>query len=208
MRQIFVVFCLLTCLMIPNSVADSSNQDNWEVDLDNGYISTKPIFVDDQVIVRTSGFWTGEDRPHVYSFDVQSGIENWRFSNPNSTNHDMSPLLQLNCGKSTLRFSVPSLKQNLDNPCLVGTTRFSPSCAIAPVIPQVTTSVFDDQIKPPSSEFKAVTLPSVHATKIMSDQVPHSPCPALMGLVMKECGGAADGKQVSALLREEIMRHV
>ena len=30
----------------------------------------------------------------------------------------------------------------------------------------------------------------------------------LMGLVMKECGGAADGKQVSALLREEIMRHV
>ena len=111
MRQIFVVFCLLTCLMIPNSVADSSNQDNWEVDLDNGYISTKPIFV-------------------------------------------------------------------------------------------------DDQIKPPSSEFKAVTLPSVHATKIMSDQVPHSPCPALMGLVMKECGGAADGKQVSALLREEIMRHV
>ena len=30
----------------------------------------------------------------------------------------------------------------------------------------------------------------------------------LMGLVMKECGGAADGKQVSALLREEILRHV
>ena len=99
MRQIFVVFCLLTCLMIPNSAADSSNQDNWEVDLDNGYISTKPIFVDDQVIVRTSGFWTGEDRPHVYSFDVQSGIENWRFSNPNSTNHDMSPLLHISAGQ-------------------------------------------------------------------------------------------------------------
>jgi glutamyl-tRNA(Gln) amidotransferase subunit E len=30
----------------------------------------------------------------------------------------------------------------------------------------------------------------------------------LMGLVMKECGGAADGKQLSTLLREEIMRHV
>ena len=29
----------------------------------------------------------------------------------------------------------------------------------------------------------------------------------LMGVVMKECGGAADGKQVSALLREAIMRH-
>ena len=99
MRQIFVVFCLLTCLMIPNSVADSSNQESWEVDLENGYISTKPIFVDDQVIVRTSGFWTGEDRPHVYSFDVISGIENWRFSNPNSTNHDMSPLLHINAGQ-------------------------------------------------------------------------------------------------------------
>ena len=30
----------------------------------------------------------------------------------------------------------------------------------------------------------------------------------LMGVVMKECGGAADGKQVSALLKEVIMRHV
>jgi glutamyl-tRNA(Gln) amidotransferase subunit E len=29
----------------------------------------------------------------------------------------------------------------------------------------------------------------------------------LMGVVMQECGGAADGKQVSALLREIIMRH-
>ena len=99
MRKILVIFCLLTCLLIPNSAADSSNQENWEVDLENGYISTKPIFVDDQVIVRTSGFWTGEDRPHVYSFDVQSGIENWRFSNPNSTNHDMSPLLHISAGQ-------------------------------------------------------------------------------------------------------------
>ena len=30
----------------------------------------------------------------------------------------------------------------------------------------------------------------------------------LMGVVMKECGGAADGKQVSALLREVIMRRM
>tara|TARA_Y100000589_G_C26913427_1_gene531262 strand:- start:152 stop:724 length:573 start_codon:yes stop_codon:yes gene_type:complete len=29
----------------------------------------------------------------------------------------------------------------------------------------------------------------------------------LMGVVMKECGGSADGKKVSALLRESIMRH-
>ena len=30
----------------------------------------------------------------------------------------------------------------------------------------------------------------------------------LMGIVMKECAGAADGKQVSALLKEVIMRHL
>ena len=99
MRQILVALCLLTCLLIPHSIADSGTQENWEVDLKNGYISTKPIFVDDQVIVRTSGFWTGSDRPHVYSFDVRSGIENWRFSNPNSTNHDMSPLLHISSGQ-------------------------------------------------------------------------------------------------------------
>ena len=99
MRKILVVFCLITCLTLPHSSAEVENQTSWEVDLQNGYISTKPIFVDDQVIVRTSGFWTGEDRPHVYSFDVQSGIENWRFSNPNSTNHDMSPLLHISAGQ-------------------------------------------------------------------------------------------------------------
>ena len=41
------------------STADSDNQEYWEVDLQNGYISTKPIFVDNQVIVRT--FWLLEE---------------------------------------------------------------------------------------------------------------------------------------------------
>ena len=91
MKQILVVFCLLACLMIPQSTAEVELRDSWEVDLQNGYISTKPIFVENQVIVRTSGFWTGEERPHVYAFDVQTGVENWRFINSNSTNHDMSP---------------------------------------------------------------------------------------------------------------------
>ena len=95
MRQILVVLCLLTCLLISISTADSDGQEYWEVDLEKGYISTKPIFVDDQVIVRTSG----EGTPRVYSFNVQSGIENWRFSNPNSTNHDMSPLLHISGGQ-------------------------------------------------------------------------------------------------------------
>ena len=95
MKWTFVVFCLLSCLLVPQSSAEAGNQDGWEIDLKNGYISTKPIFVDDQVIVRTSG----DDRPHVYSFDVQTGVENWRFSNPNSTNNDMSPLLHIKSGQ-------------------------------------------------------------------------------------------------------------
>ena len=97
MRQILVVLCLLTCLLIPISTADSDNQEYWEVDLENGYISTKPIFVDNQVIVRNSG--SGGVWPSVFSFDIQSGVENWRYSNPNSTNHDMSPILHISAGQ-------------------------------------------------------------------------------------------------------------
>ena len=98
MKRIIVAFCLLSCMLIPISTANEQASDYWEVDLDNGYISTKPIIVDDQVIVRTSGFWTGEDRPHVYAFDLYTGQENWRFKNAASTNHDMSPLLHVEAG--------------------------------------------------------------------------------------------------------------
>ena len=66
MKRLIVAFCLLSCMLLPISVADEHSSNYWEIDLDNGYISTKPIIVDNQVILRTSGFWTGEDRPHVY----------------------------------------------------------------------------------------------------------------------------------------------
>ena len=98
MKRIIVAFCLLSCMLLPISTANEQASDYWEVDLDNGYISTKPIIVDNQVIVRTSGFWTGEDRPHVYAFDLDTGQENWRFKNAASTNHDMSPLLHVEAG--------------------------------------------------------------------------------------------------------------
>ena len=101
MKRIIVAFCLLSCMLIPISTANEQASDYWEVDLNNGYISTKPIIVDDQVIVRTSGFWTGEDRPHVYAFDLDTGQENWRFKNAASTNHDMSPLLHVEAGTGT-----------------------------------------------------------------------------------------------------------
>ena len=98
MKRIIVALCLLSCMLIPISTADEQNSDYWEIDLDNGYISTKPIIVDNQVIVRTSGFWTGEDRPHVYAFDLYTGQENWRFKNTASTNHDTSPIMHVEAG--------------------------------------------------------------------------------------------------------------
>ena len=98
MKRSLVLSFLLLCLLVPLSSGAEEERSSWEIDLDNGYISTKPIIVDEQVIVRTSGFWTGEDRPHVYAFDIDSGQENWRFRSDESTNHDMSPLLHVDAG--------------------------------------------------------------------------------------------------------------
>jgi len=98
MKRSLVLSFLLLCLLVPLSTGADEDRGSWEIDLDNGYISTKPIIVDEQVIVRTSGFWTGDDRPHVYAFDIDTGHENWRFRNNDSTNHDMSPLLHVSAG--------------------------------------------------------------------------------------------------------------
>lgn len=94
-RILLLSIAILFCILIPqNSIADHDTKNHyWELDLDNGFISTKPIIIGDSVIVRTSGFWTGEDRPKVYSFDLQTGEENWRYTNDFSTNHDLSPLV-------------------------------------------------------------------------------------------------------------------
>ena len=60
---------LIICCFSSLVNAQQSSQMIWENNLQNGYISTKPLIADDQIIVRTSGFWTSSDRPHVYSFD-------------------------------------------------------------------------------------------------------------------------------------------
>ena len=83
---------------LPAYEADAS-MSKWELDLENGYISTKPLVVEENVIVRTSGFWTGEDRPSVYSFNLHTGQENWRYTSQNSTHHDMSPLIFVPSGQ-------------------------------------------------------------------------------------------------------------
>jgi hypothetical protein len=89
-----LLFLALLLLIPPVSAA----QVEWSVDLSNGYITTAPIIVDDQVIVRTSGFWSGSDRPHVYAFDLYDGELNWKYRSESSTQHDMSPLLYVKAG--------------------------------------------------------------------------------------------------------------
>ena len=98
MKRSIILVGLLFCLLIPLSTGATEESNSWDVDLDNGYISTKPIIIEDQVIVRTSGFWTGEDRPHVYSYDLHEGTQNWKYRSNTSTQHDMSPLLHVEAG--------------------------------------------------------------------------------------------------------------
>ena len=93
------LFFVVLLLVLPLVQADTEEQVVWTKDLENGYISTSPLIVDDTVVVRTSGFWTEEDRPHVYAFDAKSGDIIWQIQNHNSTHHDLSPLLHVKAGE-------------------------------------------------------------------------------------------------------------
>lgn len=70
----------------------------WTLDVGPGYITTTPVVDDDRVYVRTSGFWTGEQRPVVMAVSHAGEIE-WRYSNPNVTQHDMAPLTLVAAGE-------------------------------------------------------------------------------------------------------------
>ena len=82
---------LVLVLFLP--LAQATTESSWTHEFEDGYITTKPLIVDDSVYVRTSGFWTGDARPVVVAFDTQSGKEHWRFTSQTSLQHDMSPLL-------------------------------------------------------------------------------------------------------------------
>ena len=82
---------LVLVLFLP--LAQATTESSWTHEFEDGYITTKPLIVDDSVYVRTSGFWTGDARPVVVAFDTQSGDEHWRFTSQTSLQHDMSPLL-------------------------------------------------------------------------------------------------------------------
>ena len=90
-------FVVLTLFILP-AVQASSESSSWTHEFESGYITTKPLFVGDDVFVRTSGFWTGDDRPIVAAFDVETGDGIWTYTSQTSLQFDMSPLLFVNNG--------------------------------------------------------------------------------------------------------------
>ena len=89
-------FLVLTLFILP-AVQASSESSSWTYEFESGYTpATKPLFVGDDVFVRTSGFWTGHDRPIVAAFDVETSNEIWTYTSQTSLQFDMSPLLFAN----------------------------------------------------------------------------------------------------------------
>ena len=69
----------------------------WEQNVGPGYITTSPVSDGEHVYVRTSGFWTGEERPEVKAF-THDGVPKWTHVSPTTVQHDMSPPLLVEAG--------------------------------------------------------------------------------------------------------------
>ena len=97
-----IAILLLALLLAP--LAQASSDSSWTHEFESGYISTQPLIVEDTIFVRISGFWTGEERPIVAAYELQTGNEMWRYTSQTSIQHDMAPLLFVqggsgDCGK-------------------------------------------------------------------------------------------------------------
>ena len=90
---------ILTLLMLP--LVQANSESSWSHEFEAGYISTQPLVVDESVYVRISGFWTGEERPLVSAFELQTGNEIWTYTSQTSLQHDMAPLLFVEAGSGT-----------------------------------------------------------------------------------------------------------
>ena len=78
------VATLFLALVLFFPLAQAASESSWTHEFEDGYITTKPLVIEDSVFVRTSGFWTGDARPVIAAFDVQSGDEHWRFTSQTS----------------------------------------------------------------------------------------------------------------------------
>jgi hypothetical protein len=69
----------------------------WTLDVGPGYITTAPVVDDEAIYLRTSGFWTGEERPRVLAVNLDGDVT-WSRTNTNTTQHDMAPLVLVGPG--------------------------------------------------------------------------------------------------------------
>ncbi|RJU92783.1 MAG: hypothetical protein DWC01_01465 [Candidatus Poseidoniales archaeon] len=93
----FLIATTLLLLLPLHTAAEEWSMD-WQVDLGDGYITTSPVMFNEHLFVRTSGFWTGEERPQVFSLTTQ-GIERWNRTSPTTIQHDLSPLQPVSSGQ-------------------------------------------------------------------------------------------------------------
>ena len=96
MRRNLVVVLLMLSLLFPLS-ASASPSLAWSLDVGPGYITTSPVVDEDRVYVRTSGFWTGDERPNVLGVN-NDGTVAWQRTSPTTVQHDMAPLLRIGSG--------------------------------------------------------------------------------------------------------------
>jgi len=92
MAILCMLFALCAAAFPVQATSEASWQLDWEVDLGEGYISTKPVIANETVFVRSSGFWTGDERPQVFAFSLE-GEQRWNRTSATTVQHDMSPLI-------------------------------------------------------------------------------------------------------------------
>lgn len=94
----FVIIALFF-VVIPASAIDLKDASlNWTYEFDEGYITTAPVISDDAIFVRSSGFWSDEDRPKVVALNHDGDVI-WHYTNNDSVQHDMSPLVFVETGE-------------------------------------------------------------------------------------------------------------
>jgi outer membrane protein assembly factor BamB len=98
MKRPLLLLVLLIGLASTPAAASSDWTLAWQEDVGPGYITTAPVIDGTNVFVRTSGFWTGEERPRVLALD-NDGQMIWERTHPSTTQHDMSPLLLVSAGE-------------------------------------------------------------------------------------------------------------
>ncbi len=95
-RAAVLLAALVLAVLSPHASAEPWALE-WEQDVGPGYITTSPLVDEERVYVRTSGFWTGEERPEVMAFTHQGALE-WSYSSPTTVQHDMAPMLKVEAG--------------------------------------------------------------------------------------------------------------